>query len=379
MDILKVLRNRISAFLHLSLFEGRKSRTRHWFSLMLVLVIILWSKVGLAHLVSMANIQGVVAGKVIHLKITLTNDKKLLNFEQIQDDLRNAITITNNQQPCRLDLKHVSGDVMTVMDTDIVCSEFVKYLKLHSEYKLDEKYKFVVSMTYQGTPTVVFLYSDSKDADFAFMGNGRKLQYLTWLKTIGQFITMGMGHIYTGYDHILFVLALILTSSQLRPLIKIVTAFTIAHSVTLILSTLDIVHVSSNIVEPMIAFSIAYVAFVDVISYYFKKNKPSTGIFSKLWFVAFGFGLFHGLGFSGALKDIKIEQSILIPALLSFNVGVELAQISIIATVLPILYYLKRYRYYPQLIHVFLSVIGLLGAFWFIQRIVQVMMGAPLS
>src|SRR6056300_441816 len=124
-----------------------------------------------------------------------------------------------------------------------------------------------------------------------------------------------------GLDHILFVLALFLLSTKFKPLFFQVTFSTIAHSMTLFLGVLNIVNISPEIVEPIIAISIAYVAFENLFTNKLNKARP---------FVIFIFGLLHGLGFAGVLTEIGIPENLFITSLISFNVGVELGQIAVI-------------------------------------------------
>ena len=151
--------------------------------------------------------------------------------------------------------------------------------------------------------------------------------------------------------------------SKLRPalvyVIKIVTLFTIAHSVTLSLAALDVVRLPSRLVESVIAISIA-VAAADILFPIFR---------GRIWLVVFAFGLFHGFGFAAILADLGIPSSYLLHSLLAFNLGVEMGQIAIIALVLPILYTLRKQAFYPRYVlnlgAVLLVVISLR---WFAER-----------
>jgi hydrogenase/urease accessory protein HupE len=150
------------------------------------------------------------------------------------------------------------------------------------------------------------------------------------------FFRLGVEHILTGYDHILFLLALILRGGRLRSLIGIVTAFTIAHSITLALAVLGVVVIPSWFVEPVIALSIAYVALENI----FRSNAPS-----RRWAVSFVFGLVHGFGFAGALLELGLPPSGLVGSLLFFNFGVEAGQAMIVAALFPILLWLCRFAW----------------------------------
>ncbi|WP_235866865.1 HupE/UreJ family protein [Salibaculum griseiflavum] len=148
-------------------------------------------------------------------------------------------------------------------------------------------------------------------------------QALTGWQAFGRYIPVGVEHIVPlGLDHILFVLGLFFLSTRLRPLIWQVSAFTAAHTITLALAALGYVTVPGTIVEPIIAASIVYVAIENVFSRGMNPWRP---------LIIFGFGLLHGLGFASVLGEYGIPDSAFIPALLGFNVGVELGQLAVIA------------------------------------------------
>lgn len=138
-----------------------------------------------------------------------------------------------------------------------------------------------------------------------------------------SYIPVGFDHILPkGLDHILFVLGLFFLSTKLGPLLWQVSAFTLAHTVTLALGALGLVNVPGSIVEPLIAASIVYVAIENVYLSHLSRWRP---------FVIFGFGLLHGLGFASVLGDFGLPEAQFIPALIGFNVGVELGQLTVIA------------------------------------------------
>ena len=136
----------------------------------------------------------------------------------------------------------------------------------------------------------------------------------------------GIRHIWTGYDHLAFLVGLLLLGGRFRTLVGILTAFTIAHSITLSLAALGLVHLSPAIVEPAIALSIVYVA----VENFFVKDA------SKRWRLTFAFGLLHGFGFAGALADLDLSRAQLPAALFAFNLGVEIGQVAVLVVVLPL-------------------------------------------
>ena len=181
--------------------------------------------------------------------------------------------------------------------------------------------------------------------------------------TILAFIHLGVEHIWTGYDHLLFLFALLLVCRGFRSIGAVVTCFTLAHSLTLALATLDWVRVSPRLVEPMIAASIVFVGAENLI----KRGEEPRG----RWALTFGFGLVHGFGFASVLRDLGVGQGgqgVLLP-LFSFNAGVELGQIAVAAVVLPLVWWLRRWEKFVRYGIPALSVaVTLAGLYWLVQR-----------
>jgi hydrogenase/urease accessory protein HupE len=189
------------------------------------------------------------------------------------------------------------------------------------------------------------------------------------LAVAGAYVVHGIEHILFGYDHLLFVLALILIVRSTRVLLLTVTAFTLAHSITLSLATLGVVHVAGPPVEATIALSILLLACEIIRS---EQGQPSlTGKWP--WLVAFSFGLLHGFGFASALSEIGLPQGDIPLALFSFNVGVETGQLLFIAAVLGILWCAKWIKF-PDFVErharsIATYAIGIMAAYWFIERL----------
>ncbi len=174
------------------------------------------------------------------------------------------------------------------------------------------------------------------------------------------FFLLGVEHIATGYDHLLFLLALILCGGKLIELIKIITAFTIAHSLTLGAAALDLLTLPSTMVEAVIALSIAYVAFENLYPRY---------AVSRRWTISFLFGLVHGFGFSSVLKEIGLPKDSLLLSLLNFNLGVEAGQLVAVLVVLPLLVWLRSTRFEARVVR--LASVGVLavGIGLFVERV----------
>ena len=185
-------------------------------------------------------------------------------------------------------------------------------------------------------------------------------------KVAGSYLVLGIEHILGGFDHLLFVLGLLLIVRSTILLIKTITAFTLAHSVTLAMAALGFVSVPQAPVEAVIALSILFLA-----TELSKQQRGEIGLTSRSpWLVALSFGLLHGFGFAGALTEIGLPQSDIPLALLFFNVGVEVGQLIFVALVLAVCWVLSRIRiHWPQWVEqVPPYAIGSLAAFWLIQR-----------
>ena len=179
------------------------------------------------------------------------------------------------------------------------------------------------------------------------------------------YLSLGFAHILAGWDHLLFVIALVLLIARAGPVVMAATAFTLAHSLTLAAVTLGMAGLPQQPVEALIALSIIMLA-VEVV-----RGEGASLTRRLPWLVAFGFGLVHGFGFAGALREIGLPEGEVVPALLAFNLGVEAGQIAVIAAVWGTRALLRRFA--PSLespaIRMASYAIGITGGFWLIDRI----------
>ncbi|MEO8740874.1 MAG: HupE/UreJ family protein [Casimicrobiaceae bacterium] len=183
----------------------------------------------------------------------------------------------------------------------------------------------------------------------------------------GAYSLLGIEHILLGVDHLLFVLALLIICRSTRQLIQTVTAFTVAHSITLALATLGFVHVPQSPVEAMIALSIVFVA-AEIVH----ARRGIKGITARApWVVAFVFGLLHGFGFAGALSEVGLPQGQIPVALLFFNLGVEAGQLMFIVSVLAAIALVRRSRIAVSSSAALVApyAIGCIAMFWVFQRL----------
>ncbi|TMB25487.1 MAG: HupE/UreJ family protein [Deltaproteobacteria bacterium] len=174
-------------------------------------------------------------------------------------------------------------------------------------------------------------------------------------------------HIFTGYDHIAFLIGLLLLGGSFKELVQIVTAFTVAHSITLALATLAVVNPTSRVVEPLIAASIVYVAAENL--WALRRGTRAKALRHR-WMLTFAFGLVHGFGFATVLRELHLPRSGLAAALVTFNLGVEVGQLCIVAAAFPLLSRLRRARGFdPAGVRAASACVGALGLFWLVQRL----------
>ena len=183
------------------------------------------------------------------------------------------------------------------------------------------------------------------------------------------YLKLGIEHLLFGFDHILFVLGLMFFVRGFSSLVKTITAFTVAHSITLAASSLKLVQLSTAPVEAAIALSILYLAFEASL-----PDRAQTLTARMPWLVAFIFGLLHGFGFAGALSDIGLPENTAALALLLFNLGVEIGQIMVIGAFLGFLFLISRWKFNIPgwLVQTPVFFIGALSSYWFLQRLMPI-------
>ncbi|HEU4965249.1 MAG TPA: HupE/UreJ family protein, partial [Bacilli bacterium] len=160
------------------------------------------------------------------------------------------------------------------------------------------------------------------------------------------------------YDHLLFLFSLLLVVRTWKDIVKIVSTFTVAHTITLILAALQVVHLPSWLVEVSIALSICYVAAENLL----KKQ------FNKRWLLTFALGLIHGFGFAGVLAEMSLPKTHMLTGLVTFNLGVEAGQLGVVIVLLPFLLWMRKAKWHPRFLQVGSVLIFLLGLTWAVQR-----------
>lgn len=221
-----------------------------------------------------------------------------------------------------------------------------------------------VTIVEEGTSRVKkYLLAGGEDTpDFQLGAESDAAASTDWRETFGQYIILGFEHILPkGTDHILFVLGLFLLSTKMGSLFWQISAFTIAHSVSLALAMSGIVTLSPGIVEPLIAVSIAYVAIENIATKEMKPWRP---------FVVFAFGLLHGLGFAGVLMELGFPQGQFASALVGFNLGVEVGQLAVVAIAFLAVGWFRKKDWYRAAIVIPQSLfIAAIGLYWTYERV----------
>lgn len=268
---------------------------------------------------------------------------------------------------------HTDGNYV-VIQFSANCKDKVTELSLRYSLfaDLDPSHRGLLKLDYKNanittTKTAIF-GPDNASQSFVLEKTSRFTEFK-------NYVIEGIWHIWTGYDHILFLISLLLPAVlvynnkkwQAAPhfkapffdILKVVTAFTLAHSITLTLATLHVVSLPSRWIESVIALSIILAALNNIYPY----------ILGRRWLVAFIFGLIHGFGFATVLADLGLTDSTLVVALVGFNVGVEIGQLCIVIVFVPIAYSLRHSRFYQNLVIYGGSVlVVLIASVWFIER-----------
>jgi hypothetical protein len=253
-------------------------------------------------------------------------------------------------------IRTVGAADKVMLEIALACAGSGRVLAIRDEWPdlMGAHFQTVLSVRVAHRPSVEFVFFEARRTATLDLGAPAAIGW-------DGFVLMGVEHILGGIDHLLFLLALLALVRGLWPTVAIVTAFTVAHSVTLSLAALGVVEVPSRIVEPLIAASIVWVALENVFA-------PS-GL-GRRWLVAALFGLVHGLGFASALGELALSREALVRALVGFNLGVELGQLAFIVVVLPPLAWASRPQRLPRLPQILSLLVALVGAVWFVERLV---------
>jgi hydrogenase/urease accessory protein HupE len=246
------------------------------------------------------------------------------------------------------------GDGKVALDMALSCPKGSGTLAIRDDWSdvLGSHFQTVMSVRPAGRPSIELVFNAERPEATVDLGAART----GWL----DFIVMGAEHILGGPDHLLFLLALLAPAKGFWPIVRIVTGFTVAHSITLSLATLGLVDVPASIVEPLIAVSIIWVGL---------ENLLAPAQTRWRWLIAALFGLIHGLGFASVLTELGLPREAMVRALIGFNLGVEVGQLAFVAVVMPPLVWLTRpgrLGWLPQLLSV---IVVLMGTIWLVERV----------
>lgn len=295
---------------------------------------------------------------------------------EIERQLREALTIESESQRCLGAAFKASGIVehsdgsYAVFQSAFSCPNVPRSLKVRYGFlfRADPLHRAILSYP-AGTARESVVFSQDQPEQTL------ELTFASVGQTIVKSVLLGMKHIGSGWDHLAFLLALLLPSvlrreegvwrpvqsfrTALFDILRIVTAFTIAHSITLVLGVLELVTLPSRFVESAIALSIGLAALNNLF--------PVTT--RQRWSVAFCLGLLHGFGFSSILVDLNLPRNALLASLFGFNLGVELGQATVVIAFVPIAFLLRRHWAYPRFVLGFGSVLlVIISSFWLVER-----------
>ncbi|MCF6251917.1 MAG: HupE/UreJ family protein [Methylococcaceae bacterium] len=296
-------------------------------------------------------------------------------YEEIKNYAFKNLLVTRGSTECipksgQLQVDHHTDGNYAVLNFDLDCNETVDKLDIKYQllFDLDPTHRGLLEIKKDQSSEFVIFSPENQNRIIDFSQPSR------W-QTFCQFVEEGIWHILIGYDHILFLLCLLFPSvvrktttgwqaseqfsSTFWHVGKIVTAFTLAHSITLVLAVLQVVSLPSRLIESAIAFSVILVALNNVYPFFSERA----------WLVAFVFGLIHGFGFATVLTDLELAVGSLSLSLLGFNMGVEIGQLTLVSVFLPVAFLFRRYWFYQRIVLLAGSqAIMVLALVWFLQR-----------
>lgn len=288
-----------------------------------------------------------------------TEEKELINNKMVEQYINSHIKLFADSQLIEGSLE--KSDIEMINEKPFAVINLI-YTMEHKPQKLVMEYNMFMDDSDPSHANFATIKMDGKQQEKILTFESRELEIgeLSLLQNGKQFVVLGLKHIFTGYDHILFIISLLFGAKTFRHILSLVTAFTIAHSITLALATFDIVQLPSRFVESAIALSVVYVALMNIF------NKDSK---HQPW-LAFAFGLIHGFGFAGILSEMRLDTNHMAASLLSFNIGIEIGQLIIVSLVYPLILWIKKLTLKPikWVIPGTSAAILAFGLVWFIQR-----------
>lgn len=282
-----------------------------------------------------------------------------LSFRELEDS---GILPIDGKVWCQISYPTISS----ILDLTLVINAAIKTIRVGVIDSVDSTQSKLIQIE-ATQPHAVLIRGDRLPSNLSSRPAELKqklMPSLSMSQTIMSYIKLGFVHIVPkGLDHILFVLALFLLSSRLKVLVIQISIFTLAHTLTLALASLELVQLPASIVEPLIALSITYVAV---------ENYAQDALKRSRMIVIFGFGLLHGLGFAGVLSELGLSSQYFYTSLISFNIGVELGQLSVVLIAAGLLRWTQTYAWYrSRVIQPISLLIALTGLFWGVERLIN--------
>ncbi len=291
-------------------------------------------------------------------------------FNEFAKNYLDSFELVINNKPVELELKNAEIDIVGY--TKLPRKTVLTYQAQLDQWPKSLSWQY--SKVYGDNAMRWRVYKEDEYTwgEWQWLRDGKKSELIninhppvqTFANRVKQFVAIGFDHVIPlGWDHILFIIGMALSSLVFRDLLILTATFTLAHTITLGLATADIVTISARIVEPLIAFSIAYVAIENLYGKLVLKRKS---------IIVFLFGLVHGLGFASMLKSFEMTSDNFLTTLISFNIGVELAQVLIVLLVFILLILLRQAKinYHRFAVVPVSVVIALMGIWWGVERII---------
>ncbi|WP_240338343.1 HupE/UreJ family protein [Peribacillus alkalitolerans] len=295
----------------------------------------------------------------------LENEELSSQIERIESVLQKDLRIDVDSKPLTMEmlsmeLAEKASTIGVMFKLRLTAEEAIEQFNLHYDLMFEDAPRHTnVLLVHSGE----FFYQnilDTKKRDVQItIAQPENIVQPESESVLWKYFVLGIEHILIGYDHLLFLLSLVLIASRFKDALKIVTAFTIAHSITLFLVATDRIQVSSHWVEALIPLTICYVAVENI---FVQKAKWR-------WQLTTLFGLIHGMGFAGALAETGLPKSNLIGSLLTFNLGVEAGQLMILSLLLPFLLWLRKFPWYRKMMISASCLIFVLAFYWLILRL----------
>lgn len=313
-------------------------------------------------LVQGQNVQVFLRLNLLEFKGVDTNGDGAISYDELDNAIdrvyaaiKQRFTITAPDAPVRVILRRYGVSEDHVLDLDLLYTFSHDVSELQVTSTIDQ----ITRPGHQHLTTVTFSHEqqegilNASNPTAIFKGSGPSDRQI-----LASFVRLGVLHIFTGYDHLAFLIGLLIATTTLSSAIKVITSFTLAHSITLAAATFNLVILPSRLTESLIALSIVYVAAENLLGFRAIERYRIT----------FLFGLVHGFGFSNVLREMQLSRSHLALSLFSFNTGVEIGQVLFVIVAFPLVLYLTKSPWQRQIVPAISLTVMCLATYWFVQR-----------